>query len=55
MGAIPIDPFTGSDQTWQLDTESSSISLDEAAPLGIVDVHSGSDLNSFEGTPYSSW
>ncbi len=55
MGAIPTDPFTGSNETWQVETETASISLDDSAPLGVVDVHSGSNDDSLEGTPYSSW
>jgi general secretion pathway protein G len=55
MGSVPVDPFTSSDQTWQLDTETTSISIDPSAPLGIVDVHSGSNDNSLDGTPYSAW
>jgi general secretion pathway protein G len=53
-GGIPTDPFTGSNQTWRTDTEDVPISPDQAA-AGIVDVHSGSDEISLEGTPYSSW
>jgi general secretion pathway protein G len=53
-GGVPVDPFTGSNQTWKTDTEEVPISPDQAA-TGIVDVHSGSDENSLEGTPYSSW
>jgi general secretion pathway protein G len=55
MGSIPRDPFTGSNETWQVETESESLSVEGSAPLGIVDVHSGSDGISLEGTPYSSW
>ena len=55
LGSVPIDPFTGSDQTWQLDTETESLSVDASAPLGIVDVHSGCNDLSLDGTPYSSW
>lgn len=55
MGDIPVDPFTGSNETWQLDTESTSLSVDASAPLGIADVHSGSPDDSLDGTPYSSW
>jgi general secretion pathway protein G len=53
-GGIPTDPFTGSNQTWKTDMEDVPISPDQAA-AGIVDVHSGSDEISLEGTPYSSW
>ena len=55
MGNVPTDPNTGSNQTWQLDTENESLSVDSSAPLGIADVHSGSPDASLEGTPYSSW
>ena len=55
MGAIPIDPFTGSNETWQVDTETTSLSVDGSAPLGIAEVHSGSNDDSLEGTSYSSW
>jgi general secretion pathway protein G len=55
MGAVPIDPFTGSDQTWEVETETASLSPDGSAPLGIADVHSGSQDVSLDGTPYSSW
>jgi general secretion pathway protein G len=53
-GGVPVDPFTGSNQTWKTDTEDVPISPDQAA-AGIVDVHSGSEETSLEGTPYSSW
>lgn len=54
QGGLPIDPFTGSNQTWQADIEEVPISPEETVP-GVVDVHSGSDAKSLEGTPYSSW
>ena len=53
-GGIPVDPFTASNQTWRTDIEDVPISADQAA-AGIVDVHSGSDDISLDGTPYSSW
>lgn len=55
MGAIPVDPFTGSDETWQLDMETTSISTDPSASVGIADVHSGSPDDSLDGTAYASW
>ncbi len=55
MGAIPTDPFTGSNETWQVDTEDTSLTPEDSSPLGIVDVHSGSLDDSLDGTPYSSW
>ena len=53
-GGIPADPFTGSNQTWQVDLEEVPLGPQQAVP-GIVDVHSGSDGTSLEATPYSSW
>jgi general secretion pathway protein G len=53
-GGIPSDPFTGSNQTWKVDIEEVPISPEQAA-AGIIDVHSGSEEVSTDGTPYSSW
>lgn len=53
-GGVPVDPFTRSDQTWQVDIEDVPVGATQAVP-GIVDVHSGSDETSLDGTPYSSW
>lgn len=55
MGDIPVDPFTGSNETWRVDTETTPLSVDNSAPLGIADVHSGSPDNSLDGTAYSTW
>jgi general secretion pathway protein G len=54
LGRIPTDPFTGSNETWQVVEESAPLSPQQPRP-GIVEVHSGSNLVSLEGTPYSSW
>ena len=54
LGRLPTDPFTGSNETRQEEREDAPLSPKQAA-LGIVDVHSGSNLVSLEGTPYSSW
>jgi len=53
-GGLPVDPFTGSNQTWQVDIEEVPLSPEQTVP-GVVDVHSGSNAESLEGTPYSSW
>jgi general secretion pathway protein G len=53
-GGIPVDPFTQSNQTWRTDIEDVPISPDQSA-AGIVDVHSGAEDTSLDGTPYSSW
>jgi len=53
-GGIPVDPFTGSNETWRTDAEDVPLNPTQAAS-GIVDVHSGSDGIALDGTPYSSW
>jgi general secretion pathway protein G len=56
MKQLPIDPFTGKNDTWAVVQEEDSIadpSQTEAG--GISDVHSGSGLVSSDGTAYSSW
>lgn len=53
-GGLPVDPFTGSSQTWQADVEEVPLSPEQTVP-GVVDVHSGSNAESLEGTAYSSW
>jgi len=53
-GGIPVDPFTGSNETWQTDVEEVPTSPSQTTS-GIVDVHSGSDGTALDGTAYSSW
>jgi general secretion pathway protein G len=53
-GGIPVDPFTGSNDTWKTDVEDVPLNPTQAAS-GIVDVHSGSDQTALDGTLYSSW
>ena len=52
---LPADPFTGSSETWKEDFESSQVMIATQTTPGIVDVHSGSNLTSLQGEPYSSW
>ena len=54
LGRLPTDPFTGSNETWQVEEEDASQLPEDSAP-GIIDVHSGSEQISLEGTPYSTW
>lgn len=54
LRAIPKDPFTNSNSTWQAVQEDVMTSIDQTQP-GISDVKSGSNLISTEGTAYSSW
>jgi general secretion pathway protein G len=51
---MPRDPFTNSRETWVPVTDDSLMSPDQSQP-GIIDVHSGSDQTSTEGTAYSTW
>ena len=51
---IPIDPMTGSNQTWKTIMEDALTSVNQTEP-GIYDVRSGSDATSLDGTPYSEW
>ena len=54
LKTLPMDPFTNSRESWVPVTDDSIMSPDQSQP-GIVDVHSGSDQKSSEGTAYSSW
>ena len=51
---IPIDPFTGKNDSWTVDQEDYTLSVDQQE-TGITDVHSGSALISTTGNAYSSW
>jgi general secretion pathway protein G len=54
LRAIPKDPFTNNNTSWQVVQEDVLQSIDQTAP-GISDVHSGSTLTGSDGTAYSSW
>jgi general secretion pathway protein G len=54
LRAVPTDPLTGQDNTWQIVMEDAQNSVNQTEP-GIFDVHSGSDKISLEGTAYSEW
>ena len=51
---VPLDPFTGSSETWQIVMEDATTSANQTEP-GIFDVHSGSDKRALDGTPYAEW
>ena len=52
---VPMDPMTGSNQTWQTVMEPAGSSVDQSEP-GIFDVKSGSEKTSpLEGTAYGEW
>lgn len=54
LRAVPIDPVTGTNQSWRLIMEDALTMVDQTQP-GIWDVRSGSDLKSLEGSAYSDW
>ena len=51
---IPVDPMTGSNSSWTVDQEDSTMSVDQQ-DTGISDVHSGAAEMSSDGTAYSTW
>jgi general secretion pathway protein G len=51
---VPMDPITGSNESWKLIMEDATNTVNQTQP-GIFDIRSGSDLTSLEGTPYSEW
>lgn len=54
LRAIPMDPMTGSNDTWQVIMEDPTTAANQNEP-GIFDVHSGSDKTSLDGTKYADW
>ena len=52
---LPNDPFTASNSTWEPVFEDTVLMSPDQLSPGLVDVHSGSSLNSLSGEPYSSW
>jgi general secretion pathway protein G len=51
---LPVDPFTGTNQSWRTIMEEPGQSVSQSEP-GIFDVRSGSDKASPDGTSYSEW
>jgi len=51
---VPVDPMTGNNTSWKTVIEDAVTSVNQTEP-GIYNVHSGSDKESLEGTPYSEW
>jgi general secretion pathway protein G len=54
MRQIPVDPITGTADSWRVIMEDASNTVNQSEP-GIFDVRSSSDKTSLEGTPYSEW
>lgn len=56
LKTIPIDPITGSNETWVEVRQMPPV--DEYVPyenLGVMDVKSGSEAKALDGTPYNTW
>jgi general secretion pathway protein G len=51
---VPVDPMTGSNNTWKTIMEESGSGTSQNEP-GIFDVRSGSEKTSLEGSPYADW
>jgi general secretion pathway protein G len=54
LRSVPVDPITGSADSWKIIMEDASSTASQAQP-GIFDVRSGSPKMSLEGTPYAEW
>jgi general secretion pathway protein G len=54
LRAVPIDPMTSSNETWEPVFEDGITAVDQTQP-GIWDVRSGSTDTSLEGNPYREW
>jgi general secretion pathway protein G len=62
LRSMPLDPITKSTDSWVVVYEEfgdeevpAETDLPEDGQPGIVDIHSGSELLSLDGTPYSEW
>ena len=55
LRAIPVDPFTGTNQSWEEVYESDVLMDPDQTMAGITDVRSGSPLRSLSGDLYNSW
>jgi general secretion pathway protein G len=55
LRSLPMDPFTGTADSWQLTYENQVFFDDPLAASGIFDIHSGSDLKALDGTFYHEW
>ena len=54
LRAIPVDPITGSADSWQL-VPAEPDPNNPSAELGIYDVKSGSEAVAIDGSKYSDW
>ena len=54
MRALPVDPFTKSNSTWQTIPAEADASNPTAEP-GVYDVKSGAEDTALDGSKYSDW
>jgi len=54
LRAVPVDPFTKSPDSWQTEMSEPDPS-NPADSVGIINVKSGAEGTSLEGTKYSEW
>lgn len=54
LKSIPIDPITGSNDTWITDTSDTLTDINETDG-GIDDVHSGAQALATDGSSYNTW
>jgi general secretion pathway protein G len=52
---IPVDPFTNSAESWQIETAPSDSTEDTEGTGGVYDVHSGAPGNALDGSSYQEW
>ena len=51
---VPVDPMTGSADSWKIVMEDALTSVNQTEP-GIFDVRSGSQQTGLDGSPYAEW
>jgi general secretion pathway protein G len=54
LKTIPVDPMTGSSDTWMPDTSDTLMDIDQTAG-GINNVHSGAQGLASDGSSYNTW
>jgi len=56
LRTLPVDPMTGSAETWQeIKDQPSYEEMVPGVEYGIVDVRSGSQAKALDGTTYDTW
>lgn len=56
LRSVPIDPMTKSADTWvEVRETPPPDELVAGMQLGIIDVHSGSEVKGMDGSPYNTW